>query len=64
MSVSSFAEDPIVKRLLVASRPDIDCTAVGLLLQSKTAVAKPSYATYTWSPVGAEILFFAAVEQE
>jgi hypothetical protein len=26
------------------------------LLQSTTIVAKPSYATYTWSPVGAEIM--------
>jgi len=47
----------------VASRNGTVLAGLLLLLHSRTAVAKPSYAAYTWSPVDAEILNAAAANR-
>jgi hypothetical protein len=54
MGGSSFVEDPIAKRPVVASSKHI--VRHHWLLLHSSSVAKPSYAAYTWSPVDAEIL--------
>src|ERR1700730_13465475 len=48
------------KRRIVASHGDAFHAGCKLCCTAIRFVAKPSYAAYTWSPVGAEVLFTAS----